>query len=272
MPALRKGDDSPWVSELQRMLKRAAFYQKTVDGDFGDGTENAVRAFQLSLHLPVTGFADEATLRAAGLDHLIGPVGTASPESAALLFPGTRFENVESNLPFVVNGLVVSGLTDKSMFLMALATIRAETAMFVPISEGISRFNTSAGGGHPFDLYDNKRDIGNQGPPDGAMFKGRGYIQLTGRSNYADIGRRIGIGTQLVDDPERANDPAIAGRILAEFLKRSETAIRAALEVKDLSRARTCVNGGSHGLNPFRTAYLRGVEVYADDLRLSGPP
>src|SRR5688572_3056681 len=117
MPVLRKGDDSPWVSELQQTLKQSGFYQKTVDGDFGDGTENAVRAFQLARHLPVTGSADDATMRAAGLDHLIGSVTAASPESAALLFPGTRFENVESNLAFVVNGLVASGLTDKSMFI-----------------------------------------------------------------------------------------------------------------------------------------------------------
>jgi peptidoglycan L-alanyl-D-glutamate endopeptidase CwlK len=34
------------------------------------------------------------------------------------------------------------------MILMALGTIRAETASFEPISEGQSRFNTSPGG-HP---------------------------------------------------------------------------------------------------------------------------
>ncbi len=268
MPILRNGDDSPWVSDAQRALKERGFYQKAIDGDFGSGTENAVRAFQLSLHLPVTGQIDEATARALGLDHLIGPVGTCSPESTSLLFPGTRFANVESNLPFVVRGLTQSALADKTMFLMAVATIRAETAMFLPISEGVSRFNTSPGG-RPFDLYDNRRDLGNQGPPDGERYKGRGYIQLTGRANYADIGRRINLGNQLVDDPEKANDPDIAGKILAEFLKREETRIRAAIARNDLAEARKAVNGGSHGLNPFRTAYLRGEEVYADDLRLS---
>jgi len=268
MPILRNGDDSPWVSDVQRVLQERGFYQTAIDGDFGSGTENAVRGFQLSLHLPVTGQVDEATARALGLDHLIGPVRTCSPESAALLFPGTRFANVECNLPFVVGGLTQTALADKPMFLMALATIRAETAMFIPISEGVSRFNTSPGG-RPFDLYDNRRDLGNQGPPDGERYKGRGYVQLTGRANYTDIGRRINLGDRLVDDPEKANDPDIAGKILAEFLKRAETQIRAALNRNDLAEARKAVNGGSHGLNPFRTAYLRGEEVYADDLRLS---
>jgi putative chitinase len=269
MPILRNGDDSPWVSEAQRVLKERGFYQKAIDGDFGNGTENAVRAFQLSLRLPATGQIDEATARALGLEHLIGPARTSTPESAAVLFPGTRFENIESNLPFVVRSLIASGLLDKSFFLMALATIRSETAMFLPISEGMSRFNTSPGG-PPFDRYDRRTDLGNQGPPDGERYKGRGYIQLTGRANYADIGRRIGLGNQLVDDPEKANDPQIAGRILAEFLKRAEAPIRTALDHNDLPQARKLVNGGSHGLNPFRTAYLRGEEVYADDLQLMG--
>jgi peptidoglycan L-alanyl-D-glutamate endopeptidase CwlK len=267
MPVLRKGDDSPWVSDVQRALEARGFYGKTIDGDFGHGTEQAVRAFQLSRPLPGTGEVDEPTARALGLAHLIGPVTTTGPESAALLFPGTRFENVDANLPFIVKGLVASDLRDKRMLLMALATIRAETAMFLPISEGVSRFNTSPGG-RPFDRYDDRADLGNQGPPDGDRYKGRGYIQLTGRANYADIGRRIGLGNRLVDDPETANDPEIAGRILAAFLKRAEGRIRAALDRKDLPEARRCVNGGSHGLNPFRTTYERGEDVYADDLRL----
>ena len=267
MPILRHGDDSPWVSEVQTALKAGGFYERRVDGDFGDGTANAVRAFQHSVPLAVTGEADEPTVRALGLGHLVGTVSVSSPESVALVFPGTRFANIEVNLPFVVKGLVASGLDDKRMLLMALATIRAETSTFLPISEGVSRFNTSPGG-QQFDLYDNRGDLGNRGRPDGDRFKGRGYIQLTGRANYADIGQRIGLGGGLVDNPDKANDPEIAGRILAEFLKRSETRIRAALDAKDLTTARARVNGGSHGLNPFRTAYLRGEEVYADDLRL----
>ena len=43
---------------------------------------------------------------------------------------------------------------------MALATIKAESAGFAPISEGKSKWNTSQGG-EPFDLYDFRTDIGN---------------------------------------------------------------------------------------------------------------
>jgi putative chitinase len=66
----------------------------------------------------------------------------------------------------------------------ALGTIRAEIDGFVPISEGISRYNTSPNGAD-FDLYDKRKDVGNQGPGDGAKFKGRGFVQLTSRPNYS---------------------------------------------------------------------------------------
>jgi len=64
----------------------------------------------------------------------------------------------------------------------------------LPISEFKSKFNTSPNG-HPFDLYDNRRkDLGNQGKPDGKRYRGRGFIQLTGRFNYNKHGKAIGLG------------------------------------------------------------------------------
>ena len=148
-------------------------------------------------------------------------------------------------------------LGDKPMILMALATIRAETETFQPISEGTSKFNTSPGG-HPFDLYDNRRDLGNQGPPDGEQFRGRGFIQLTGRVNYQSCGKLIGLDDQLTKKPELANDPKIAAQLLAAFLKGKERQIKEALLDNDLRTARRLVNGGSHGLDRFSDAYTRG--------------
>ncbi len=148
------------------------------------------------------------------------------------------------------------------MTLMALATIRAETEGFVPISEGQSRFNTSPGG-HPFDLYDSRRDLGNQGPPDGARYCGRGFIQLTGRSNYQRHGSAIGLGARLLDEPDLANQPDIAARLLTSFLKGKERLIKEALIEGDLRTARKLVNGGSHGLDRFTDAYTIGDRLIA---------
>jgi peptidoglycan L-alanyl-D-glutamate endopeptidase CwlK len=181
-------------------------------------------------------------------------------EIARQILPYAPHINVETNLPLVLNALETSQLADKPMVLMALSTIAAETARFAAISEGESHYNTSLGG-HPFDLYDSRSDLGNLGPPDGERFKGRGFIQLTGRSNYALHGASIGLGNQLIDDPDLANDPGIAARLLASFLKLHETKIRAALDASDLREARRLVNGGSNGLPAFEEAYRSGLAI-----------
>jgi peptidoglycan L-alanyl-D-glutamate endopeptidase CwlK len=176
------------------------------------------------------------------------------------MFPGTPNANITANHPLVCDGLRACNLDDRPMLLMALSTIRAETASFKPVSEGVSRYNTSPGG-KPFDLYDPPtkvaRNLGNTYPGDGAKFKGRGFVQLTGRSNYQRIGRQV--GADLIGDPELCNDPRIAGRILAQFLKNAESAIRAALKNRNLAQARKLVNGGSHGLDAFEDAYNEGI-------------
>jgi peptidoglycan L-alanyl-D-glutamate endopeptidase CwlK len=159
-----------------------------------------------------------------------------------------------------LDALNAAGLGDKNMVLMALATIRAETGNFKPLSEFQSKFNT-APGGPPFGLYDNRTDLGNQGPPDGSSFKGRGYIQLTGRSNYQVHGAAIGLGNQLVTNPGLANQPDIAAKLLASFLKSKEAKIRSALAQNDLKTARKLVNGGSHGLTEFTQAFNVGKTV-----------
>lgn len=178
----------------------------------------------------------------------------------ARMIPFAPRVNIESNLPFVLEALIASALADKLMLLMALSTICAETGSFAPISEGQSRFNTSPGG-HPFDLYDSRADLGNLGPPDGERFKGRGFIQLTGRANYARHGAAIGLGEQLIETPDLANIPGIAARLLASYLKAHEVRIRAALASGDLRAARRLVNGGSHGLDVFTAAYKAGLAL-----------
>ncbi|MBL8663876.1 MAG: hypothetical protein JNM29_13660 [Candidatus Odyssella sp.] len=176
-------------------------------------------------------------------------------ELAIVMCPQTPRANIAANLPHVIAGLGEFALLDRPMFLMSVATILVETGVFKPIDEFVSKFNT-APGGPPFALYDGRTDIGNTQPGDGARFKGRGYVQLTGRANYRDIGARLGIALEA--SPEVANDPVQAGRIMAAFLKRAESKIRNALARGDLAGARKLVNGGSHGLAAFVEAFRRG--------------
>ena|ERR1700677_3152817 len=198
--------------------------------------------------------------------NIVSLIPDITVEMAARMLPYAARANVERNLPIVLNALVGPQLADKPMVLMALATIRAETGSFLPISEGQSRFNTSPGG-QPFDLYDSRADLGNLGPPDGERFKGRGFIQLTGRSNYALHGAAIGLGHQLIDNPDLAINPGIAARLLASFLKHREEKIRGALTAGDLLEARRLVNGGSNGFPEFEAAYRTGLALLPTEQR-----
>jgi hypothetical protein len=121
------------------------------------------------------------------------------------LFPFTPLANIAANLPHVLSALAAANLTDPPMLLAALATIRAEAEPFLPLTEAESPFNTSPGG-QPFCLYDHRADLGNQGPPDGAAFRGRGYVQLTGRFNYTHYARTLSL--PLLDQP--ASPPSLS--------------------------------------------------------------
>ena len=56
------------------------------------------------------------------------------------------------------------------------------------------------------------RDLGNTTIGDGAKFAGRGYVQLTGRRNYAKATAELGV--DLVANPDRAMEAETAAQIL----------------------------------------------------------
>jgi putative chitinase len=266
MAVLKLDSHGADVIALQQALKAHGFDPGAADGDFGHGTEAAVIAFQRNEGLTPDGIVGPQTREKLGMpaapSRALGADITANTTAAQVsrMFPQTPIGNIRTNLPFVLKALQDQNLGDKPMLLMALATIRAETASFEPISEGRSRFNTSPNG-HPFDLYDNMRVLGNRGAPDGDSFKGRGFVQLTGRANYASFSDKLHIGNDLVDNPDKANDPTIASQLLALFLKDKEQEIRDALDLGHLATARKLVNGGSHGLDAFSDAYQIGQRV-----------
>jgi putative chitinase len=99
--------------------------------------------------------------------------------------------------------------------------------------------------------YEGRKDLGNVKRGDGRRYKGRGLIQLTGRANYKKYGDVLGIN--LVDDPEKAAEPATSLLIACEYWnehKLSEFADR-----DDIVTITRRINGGLNGIES-RRAYL----------------
>lgn len=59
--------------------------------------------------------------------------------------------------------------------------------------------------------------MGNTQPGDAYKYRGRGFIQITGKDAYDKIGKLIGV--DLLNNPDLANDPEIAAKIVPEFFK-----------------------------------------------------
>lgn len=134
---------------------------------------------------------------------------------------------------------------DRRMLAYCLATFKWETAhTFEPIDEigGDAYFNrrygpnTQAG-----------KNVGNTKEGDGALFHGRGYVQLTGRANYAKAKKLTGV--DLIATPDRAKERELAyqiaiqgmldgwftGRKLSRYFKPDGTA--------NFEEARAIING-----------------------------
>lgn len=102
--------------------------------------------------------------------------------------------------------------TPRRQLAYCLATFKWETAhTFKPIKEygGSAYFNRRYG---PQTKVG--KQLGNIKAGDGARFCGRGFVQLTGRSNYFKAGKFVGV--DLINNPEKACNPDIAYRIAVE--------------------------------------------------------
>ena len=151
-PKLVYGDNGADVTELQKALLTAGFSPGVIDGDFGNGTFNAMTAYQQGQGLLADGVAGPRTLHRLGLAAsaaLPDATGDMTVQVASRMLPGAPLSNIKTHLPIILSALRAHEIPDRTMVLMGIATIRAETAGCVPISEGISSYNTSSTG-HPF--------------------------------------------------------------------------------------------------------------------------
>ena len=101
--------------------------------------------------------------------------------------------------------------------------------------------------------YEGRADLGNTQPGDGERYKGRGYIQVTGRHNYTEAGRALGL--DLVNNPELAAQPENAARIAAWYWE--SRGINAAADAGDFTQVTRLINGGTNGLADRQAYYER---------------
>jgi predicted chitinase/SH3-like domain-containing protein len=176
----------------------------------------------------------------------VGQGGFAAPGIAAVL--GAPLANVAANWPLLQAALTERDIGDRPVQIAALATIGVETGSFAPIPEYASG-----------DEYEGRSDLGNTQAGDGRRYKGRGFIQITGRSNYRTYGSLLGV--DLEGNPDLALDPGIASRIFASYFTEHRirwlSAPAPLMNCADLARAgewrgvRVAVNGGENGLDRF---------------------
>lgn len=222
LPLLRRDDGikypqfQPDVKKLQQVL---GFPPNQIDGKFGQDTEDAVKRFQQQNGLLVDGIVGGNTWSALMQAPIkISPTSPPAPTIAlgsqninldaliqSIPFPNVRVYARQS-IPLILQECNANRVTDLRQVAYILATAEHESHLGEWMEEFASGWD-----------YEGNSDLGNTHPGDGPKFKGRGFVQLTGRRNYTDWSNRLGIN--LVDHPETVMEPKIAAKILVQGMR-----------------------------------------------------
>ncbi len=183
---------------------------------------------------------------------------TSEPARAQGAVPAIN-QDVQKNLELVKAALQKQGMNDPKYIAATLGNVMKETGG-KSISENMDYSKTSnerirkifgsrAAGKSEEELDAIKKDpkqmgemmygsgtkmgqqMGNTEPGDGWKYRGRGFIQLTGKSNYAAASKAIYGDNRLVDNPDLVNDPAVAAEVSAWYMKKGQARMATSLGI-----------------------------------------
>mgnify|MGYP001293414837 CR=1 FL=1 len=130
-----------------------------------------------------------------------GPIGNVDMNRLLAALPANRRQSASQHFPYILAEARKQGVTNKAQLAYILATATHESGAGAHMEEFASGR-----------AYEGRSSLGNTQPGDGVRYKGRGYVQLTGRRNYSDWSRRLGM--DLVSNPRAVENPQIAAKIL----------------------------------------------------------
>ena len=107
------------------------------------------------------------------------------------------------------------------------------------------------------------QQMGNSEPGDGWKYRGRGFIQLTGKSNYAQASKAIYGDDRLVQNPDLVNDPAVAAEVSAWYMKKGKSAMAAKMGIDEK-------NMSQGDANLLATSQIAGGDVRKKGSYLAG--
>ena len=156
-----------------------------VDGLMGPRTREGWRYFKeaAGLNGPDTLDPDSARRLIQAADDPAAFVGRVTVDlPAEFAFRRAQREgNRATSIAALIEGGHARGLS-KAQIAYVLATAEHESDSFGTLEEYASG-----------DRYEGRSDLGNSEPGDGRRYKGRGYVQLTGRRNYANYSAITGV-------------------------------------------------------------------------------
>jgi predicted chitinase len=230
MPVIIKDDKSKLAKEQLSALKRTDKFKNTqpiINVTAGKDEESA-----MATPMAATGSTFGSAI-STGFDYIKSAVSSPIQTFKELKSRFTKSGGKE-NEALMLKELTNSGITDPKQQAIMMGQLAHESGGFTQMRELASG-----------DAYEGRSTLGNTQQGDGRKFKGRGFIQLTGRSNYAAAGKALGL--DLVNNPELAAEPKIAAKIATWYtMKRVDKKALAAGDVVGVTKS---INGGVNGLD-----------------------